>query len=111
MTLTDTTAKKPIDSSLLKKFALGGGLIGLALVSFFVFGIPQPNPAWGQLWRIKPLIITPLAGAAGATCFYFIFNLKLRGIKKALVIGVGVIGFLIALYLGVVLGLNGTMWN
>jgi hypothetical protein len=111
MTPTNTLPTPTINPSLLVKFALAGGAIGLIFISLFVFGVKNPNPAWGQLWRIKPLIMAPLGGAAGGAFFCLINNLKLQGFKKALAITVSIIGFLIALWMGVVLGLNGTMWD
>jgi hypothetical protein len=102
---------KPTNLSSLKKFALAGWLVGLAVISIFVFTVDNPNPAWGKLWQVKPLLITPLASASGAVFFYRVYNLKLEGFKKALAISAGLIGFLISLWLGIVLGLNGTLWN
>jgi hypothetical protein len=110
MTPTNSLPAQPINASALKKCMLIGGAIGLALISLFVFGV-KTNTAWGQLWRIKPLIITPLAGAAGGAFFYFISNINLQGYKKVIAIAIGVIGALIALWMGVVLGLNGTLWD
>ncbi len=89
-----------------------GAAIGLILISLFVFGVDNPNPEWGKLWRIRPLIITSLAGAMGGLFFYFMNYLSLRGsLNKILAIVLGVIVFIIGLWLGVVLGLDGTMWN
>ena len=89
-----------------------GAAIGLMLISIFVFGVDDPNPEWGKFWRIRPLIITPLAGAMGGLFFYFMNYLGSRGsFNRTLAIVVGVVVFIIGLWLGIVLGLDGTMWN
>lgn len=84
------------------------------LISLFVFGVDQPDPAWGKYWMIRPLIITPLAGAMGGLCNYFIMNFhNTTGLNKivAMIISVSVIVFVIGLWLGIVLGLDGTLWD
>jgi hypothetical protein len=89
-----------------------GGSIGLMLISLFVFGVDNANPEWGKFWMIKPFLLTPLAGAMGGL-FYYLMNYASSnyGVNKALSIIIGLVGFLVALWLGVVLGLNGTMWD
>lgn len=89
-----------------------GAIIGLVIISFFVFTVDEPDPEWGKFWKIRPLIVTPLAGAFGILSFYlkdFIrFNNKLLNF---LMVMVSLFVFLIALWLGIVLGLDGTLWN
>ena len=89
-----------------------GGAIGLILVSMFVFSVNEPRPEWGTLWKIKPLIVTPLIGAMGGL-FYFLVNYQGAkwGFNKYLTRVLGIIGFIVALWMGFVLGLNGTLWN
>lgn len=89
-----------------------GAAIGFIFISFFVFGVDQVNPAWGEYWRIRPLIVTPLAGAMGGLCTYFIMHFhKLAGVNKIVAIILSVFVFVISLWLGIVLGLDGTMWD
>lgn len=58
------------------------------------------------------MIITPLAGAMGGLFFHFMTHVSSRGsLNKTLAIIVGLFVFLVALWLGVVLGLDGTMWD
>ncbi len=47
-----------------------GALAGLGIICFFVFSVDHPNPEWPQYWRVKPLLVTPLAGAIGILSFY-----------------------------------------
>ncbi|WP_207512565.1 hypothetical protein [Longitalea luteola] len=106
----DSTAQQN-QGSLVKRM-LVGAVIGLLLISLFLITAGEPNPEWPKLWRIKPLIIVPLAGAMGGLCNYFLvqFNSQL-GLHKAVAVIVSVIIFIIGLWLGTVLGLDGTYWN
>lgn len=104
---------QPIDrASLIKRMLLGAGI---ALVVILLFVLPasmNPNPAWPKLWIIRPLIITPLAGAAGGAFYYFMEYLRSqRGWSKILTIVLSVIVYLIGLWMGTILGLDGTMWD
>lgn len=110
---TNYLATHPIQPAALGKRMLVGGRIGLILISIFLLGVKNPNPAWGKLWMLKPLIIVPLAGAMGGLFYYFMdyFTSNQHGWKKALVYLISVPGYIIALWLGTVLGLNGTLWH
>jgi hypothetical protein len=58
------------------------------------------------------LIIVPLAGTMGGFCNYFIVNFhSLVGLNKIIAMILSVIVFIVGLWLGIVLGLDGTMWN
>ncbi|WP_345103017.1 hypothetical protein [Mucilaginibacter panaciglaebae] len=96
----------------LVKRAVLGAIIGLAIILFFVLSADRPHPEWGQLWMIRPLLVVPLAGAGGGFISYLTDTLgEQGGWKKAGAIALSVIVFVIALWLGIVLGLAGTMWN
>lgn len=92
----------------LAKRMLFGALLGFIAISFFVFGVDDAKPEWGKYWMIRPLIVEPIAGAAAMALTYFI-SLMIK--QKALAIVLSVIVVLIALWLGSVVGLDGTMWN
>lgn len=113
MVLTNNFKAQPIRPALLGKRMLLGAGIGLILISVFLIGVKNPNPAWGKFWMIKPLIIVPLAGAGGGAFYYFINHFwgYQGGWRKAFAIVFSLVGFIIALWLGTVLGLNGTLWN
>lgn len=99
-------------ASLAKPMLIGAG-IALILISVFLSGVDHPNPAWGKYWMIKPLIMVPLAGAGGGSLFYimhYLFGYQ-GGWKKVLALALSIIGFVIVLWLGTVLGLNGTLWD
>lgn len=96
----------------LTKRMLIGAAIGLVLISMFLLSVGKGNPAWGELWRIKPLIMVPLAGAGAGLVNYFLDELRAQGgWIKAITMILTVIVYIIALWLGSVLGLNGTLWN
>src|SRR5688572_5578145 len=88
-----------------------GAAIALFVISFFVFGVDQPHPDWGKFWMIRPLIITPLAGAMGGAFYAFMEYQISRGFNRTLAILLSIVVYLVGLWLGTVLGLAGTMWN
>jgi hypothetical protein len=94
------------------KSILIGAVIGLIIISLFVFEVEKPKPEWGKFWRIKPLIIEPLAGALGGLFFYFMNYMGSKGaVHKPMAMVLGIFVFIMLLWLAVIIGLNGTMWN
>ncbi len=110
MTQTNNLTTQPIHPvSLSKRMLLGAG-IALILISIFLLPVKYPKPEWGKLWMIKPLIMVSLAGALGGVFYYFMDHLRYQGgWKKILAIILSLIGYIIALWLDTVLGLNGTI--
>ena len=107
----DLTAKPLHPISLFKLMLVGGG-IALALIIFFLATAGEPNPKWPKLWRLKPLIIVPLAGGCGGVFYYLMDHLRYKGGWRKIVANVfSLLVFIIGLWLGIVLGLNGTYWN
>lgn len=94
------------------KTAAGGWLIGLGLISLLVFGINDPDPEWGSYWRVRPLLLTPVIAGIGAGFAYLLFN---RGGgsagRKILFTVLAAAVFLFCLWVGTILGLDGTLWN
>lgn len=91
---------------------LTGAAIGLLLISLFLISAGEPDPAWGNFWRIKPLFMVPFAGAMGGLCNYFIVHYHRQlGLHKAIAVILSVIVFIVGLWMGTVLGLNGTYWD
>lgn len=107
----ELTTQPIYPASLGKRMLVGAG-IGLLLISLFLSGVKNPNPKWGEFWMIRPFIIVPLAGAMGGLCNYFLVHLHDRiGVNKIIAIVVSIILAIIGLWLGVILGLAGTLWN
>jgi FtsH-binding integral membrane protein len=108
----DLTTRQPTPLPAVFKQMLIGAGIGLILISIFVLGVKYPNPAWGKFWMIKPLLVTPFVGSLCGACFHIMHRLRQEySWNRAFVICVSIFGYIIGLWLGVVLGLNGTMWD
>jgi multidrug transporter EmrE-like cation transporter len=103
-----TLADHPV--SLATPIFVGSG-IALIVISFFVFGVDEANPAWGKFWMIRPLIIAPLAGAMGGAFYSFMDYQSSRGFNRTVAILLSLVVYIIGLWLGTVSGLDGTMWN
>lgn len=112
MTLRNNLAAPLIHRAPLGRRMAQGAAIALVLISIFLLGVHNPNPAWPRLWMVKPLLIVPCAGAMGGVFYYFMDHLRFQGgWKNVLATLLSVLGYIIALWLGTVLGLNGTLWN
>ena len=112
MTNRNNFTANPIDKASLTRHLLIGAMVGFAAISFFVFGVDNPDPDWGSFWRVKPLVITPLSGAAGGAVFYVMgYVAAQRGWNKALALVASFLIAFVGLWMGIILGLNGTMWD
>lgn len=111
MTQQNGFQNQPIQPVALAKPILVGAGIALLAISFFVFGVDAPHPEWGKYWMIRPLIITPLAGALGGAFYAFMDYQSSRGFNRTLAILLSLVVYVIGLWLGIILGLAGTMWN
>lgn len=107
----ENTTEAQLKPSLVIRMLIGAG-IGLLLISLLVLTVRQPDPAWGKLWMIRPLMVVSFAGAMGGLCDYFILQFRhLLGINKTVATILSVIVFVIGLWMGTILGLDGTLWN
>jgi hypothetical protein len=112
MTQRNNLTTQQFHSASLAKRMLFGACIALIPISVFLLGVGQPNPAWPKFWMVKPLLIVPLAGAMGAVFFHFMDHLRSRaGWGKIWANLLSLIVYIIVLWLGTVLGLNGTLWH
>jgi hypothetical protein len=104
--------KQTFQSPSLAKNLLLGAAIGLALIGFFLYKADAPNPEWPRFWIIRPLLLVPFAGAMGGLFYTSMepWRSKSGWIKAASYI-LCLIVFLIGLFMGTVLGLDGTYWN
>lgn len=100
-------AKGPI----VKRMLVGAG-IGLILISFFLLSADYVDLDWGKFYMIRPLILVPMAGAMGGLFYHLMDELRSQGgWRKTLAIILSLIVYIIGLWLGFVLGLDGTYWN
>jgi uncharacterized membrane protein len=105
------TTRPFFTNALGKRMLLGAG-IGLLMISFFVIGAGKGNPAWGECWRVKPLLLTPFLGALIGGCYDVTEPLRrLDSWLGRLFLTLSLMGYLIGLWMALVLGLAGTMWN
>jgi len=109
---THVSAARPEGAGSLAKRMLIGAGIGLVFIAVFLLPIKHANPAWGPNWMVRPFLMVPAAGALGGLFFHLMQVIAKRtGWNKILLVFVGVLGFLVACFLGTVLGLDGTLWN
>lgn len=107
-----TVFKHPIHwPSLFISASIGAG-IALGVMILFLSGVDNPNPAWPKYWQVRPLIVMPLAGAAGGAFFYIMRSRGYTsGWQKIVAMFVSLLVYVIGLWLGSVVGLDGTLWN
>jgi hypothetical protein len=112
MTHSNESLTQSIHRASMSKRMLQGALIALILIAVFLLTAGAPNPAWPKLWMLRPLIVVPLAGAGAGVFYYFMDHFRYQGgWKKILANVVCLIACIIALWLGTVLGLDGTWWD
>lgn len=100
---------KPVEVA--KRMFIGAAL-AFALILSLLLSVDAPKPEWGQLWMLKPLLVTPLAGAAGGAFFYLMTQIVKDNVwAKLIAVLVGLIGYVITIWLGSVIELNGTLWD
>ncbi|MET0393820.1 MAG: hypothetical protein ABW019_11800 [Chitinophagaceae bacterium] len=112
MMQTQYPAARPVHRVSAVKPILTGAGIALSLIVVFLLGVNNADPAWGKYWMIRPLLIVPLAGAGGGLFYYLMDRWRPRfGWNRIVVIIVSVIAYIIGLWIGTILGLDGTYWN
>ncbi|HEX8516347.1 MAG TPA: potassium transporter KefB [Bacteroidia bacterium] len=103
---------QPVNQSVLTKRILLGAGIALTLIIAFLLAAGEPDPAWGKSWMLKPLLIVPFAGACGGIFFHITDTIRQRGGWRKIAVNIlSAIVYIVGLWMGFVLGLNGTMWN
>ena len=113
MTQSNNLTTRPLNVATLVKRALIGAVVAYVLITIFLL-VPgvTTNPDWPKFWMIRPLLMVPLAGATGGVFYHFMNTfLYQEGWKKIVANVVSLIVYIIGLWLGTVLGLDGTLWN
>lgn len=99
-------------SNLIAKRMLVGAAIALVIISVFLYGVDNVKPEWGKLWMLRPLIVVPLAGSMGGLFYHMMDILRVRGGWNTIFANIiSFVVFIIALWMGTVLGLVGTLWD
>jgi peptidoglycan biosynthesis protein MviN/MurJ (putative lipid II flippase) len=112
MTAKNNLTSQGFNTALFIKRVLIGSAIGLAVILFFLLRVNPNHPDWGQYWLVQPLIVTPLAGAAAGVCNHFLDFLRIQGSSQKIIANIlAVLVYIVGLWMGIVLGLHGTMWN
>lgn len=112
MTHKSHSTTPPLHSASLSTRMLQGAGIALILITAFLLAAGEGDPAWPKFWMIRPLIIVSLAGASGGGFYYFMDRLRHQGgWKKVLAFILSLIVYLFVLWIGTVLGLDGTWWD
>jgi hypothetical protein len=89
-----------------------GAALGLIVILFFVYSVGDPNPSWGPAWRVRPLILTPLVAAFGMLSFFLRTILRPESpLQRILTFLLSLTCCIIALWMGIIIGLDGTLWN
>lgn len=106
-----TIIDAPHGASAVKRM-LQGSIPALAVALFFIFSVDHPKPEWPSYWMIQPLIVLPFAGAMGGLAFYVLdFQRAKGGAQKWLTNIANFIIYVVGLWMGIVLGFHGTLWN
>lgn len=112
MTNTNQSNAASIQFSLLIKNMLRGAFPALLLISLFLLLAGEGDPAWGEYWMVRPLLVVTLAGAAGGAFYSVMDQLGSQlGWNRTLILILSFVVYIIGLWLGSVLGLVGTMWH
>lgn len=89
-----------------------GAIIGLVLIIIFILSADYVDPEWPKYWMIKPLILTPVVSSFGGVLYYYFDKLRASGpVMNVIATILGLLGYVFFLWIGFVLGLNGTFWN
>ncbi|MEY4133706.1 MAG: hypothetical protein RL386_56 [Bacteroidota bacterium] len=105
------TLKTFVPSTMLKPMLIGS-LIGFGLILFFLLSAGEGNPAWPKFWQVKPLLVVPMAGAAAGMFYHYMNDVRSRGGWQRIAADfLSLVVLLFCLWIGSVLGLNGTYWN
>jgi hypothetical protein len=112
MTNQTQLTTNPFFTPALGKRMLFGAGIGLVMISFFLISAGKGHPNWGDYWRVKPLLLTPFLGAIIGACYDVTEPLRrIDGWMGKAFFVLSFIGYFIGLWMALVLGLAGTMWN
>ncbi len=112
MTTSNSSSPFLFHTPSLLKHALIGALIAFALMAFFISGVDEPHPDWPTYWMLRPLLVVSVAGAIGGAFFSLMKPLRQKpdwsGFAAYFVC---FLVYVIGLWMGSVVGLDGTLWD
>ncbi|WP_019990717.1 hypothetical protein [Rudanella lutea] len=112
MAQSNNTPTQSLHPTPLINRVLVGAALGLVLISVFLLTADEPDPNWPQYWMVRPLLIVPMAGGLAGGINYALDFVRVQGEKQKIVANIAsILIHLIGLFMGFVLGLDGTMWN
>jgi hypothetical protein len=113
-TLRNYWGPRPFFTSSLFYKMIVGGSFALILINIYLLKAGEPDPAWGwsDLWMIRPLVVVPFAGAMGGAFFHLMEPIRIQGGgKRGLALLVSILVYIIGIWMGFVLGLDGTYFD
>lgn len=111
MILKHVFGDNTIQMTALFQWMLAGAVPAFLLIGLFLISAGEGNPEWPSFWMLRPLVVVPMAGAMGGAFFYILQHVRYMTGIKILAILLGIVGYIISVWLGTVLGLDGTYWN
>ena len=101
----------PLFTKAMFAYSFLGGLISCILICIMVFSA-ETKAEWPEYWRIRPIVVVTLAGAAGGA-FYYLMS-PVRALSPWSWVGANFICLVVytfLLWMGTVIGCAGTLWN
>jgi hypothetical protein len=94
-----------------KKFILYPALLGFLLASLFLISVGGGPSDWHPAWMLQPLILVTAAGATAGSIHGGLAPRFFRGKYKILHYAALGLLYLVAYWMGMVLGFHGTYWH
>jgi len=113
MTQNQNLSAGPVQPVQLGKRMFWGVIPAFLIVMAFLWSVSgKDDPAWGNYWMIRPIVIMCFAGAVGGAVYAFLDGLRMQlHWNRTLIIILCFIIYLFGLWMGMVLGFNGTYWH
>jgi len=112
MTNPQKSIEAPIKPVLLGRRMVWGAIPATLLVIAFLWGAGSGDPNWSRYWMLRPLLIIPLAGAAGGAVYAFLDGMRIAlHWNRSIILIFSFIIYFIGLWLSFVLGFAGTYWH
>lgn len=108
MTQPNNPVSQPSQDWQIKPMLLG---VAIGLIAFFFFSRGESKPEWGTLWKIRPFVVLLLSGVFWGVCYNFLLRQKFLPMSKAATVILGLLGLFIGMWMGIVVGFDGTMWD